>query len=1081
MSAFFLLSLFACSGPGPVDPPPGTDVEDVVLNELVASNDLGRTDPDAAGCPEHDDWLELYNRGIDPVELEGWGLTDDPATPARYVFGPRALLPGEHLVLTADGEPEQGPWHLPFSLSADGEDLLLTRPDGAVVDRVTFPALPPDATYGRSGDGGATWATLPRPTPDAANATLVADACLTPPSGFQDHAFPCISTLEGYQSLSANRLGMRVVKFDILAFREAANRHMVFLDSAFYDLHDEWYLFRMFNGQTVEGEDLYAPYDGAFATIDDLYAWVRTIDLTTIFSDDVVRWAGARLTSPRYYSLAMASQPPVIGVGVLINVPARDEVADRPERWAFELEYGDNTTPEDIAVYFETLRAHLPPEIGEHLWWLLRSPQHEEIAQQMEAGGLPFADRILRYDQITVPGEVQVYNAGVTAGRVRVVSDGDAGPLVGDPDDLLVMAGVPDALPPGRALLTAAPQTPLAHVSLLAESRGIPNLFVDGIDQDAQWDQWGRVRAWVALRATAPDSLEARALSNSEVITWRRLQEQTVFEGAPIDLSDAPMTLDPAAFSIDEMASVRPLIGGKSAGFIALLSTPGVETPDHPLAVTVAPYALHMAAFPWLVDLLADPVFADPAEQRTRYLVLEGALAFSLRYDRPADAAWLAEFGQLHPEGDRLGDLARGRGLRGAVEDQAIPPDVLAAITAALHEHFDALAPEQGLRFRSSSNVEDIEGFNGAGLYASYTGWLAATDPADSVEHALQQTWASYWGAEAFEERLSGGISHTRGGMGVLVHPNFEDDAERANGVVTMTRLPDGDADRWQLVVNSQIGATSVTNPEQGADCHVILPEVVEVRQAEGGAPRITRVATSTETDGGAVLSDAALLDLFTDVQAVLQGWLDAENAALDPAQRRSVFTLDLELRDVVAGWPRMADGSVRPPRLVLKQSRPLEPGTSHLPAAVLDGPFPRDLAARAASVDLVTCAADAFVLTSAEVRSDPLTRPDMGHSADPFVASLVLAVAADVPALGWVAGDRYEVDHLQLDAATHPAGSGWALDAQIEALGGRLTLEDGGAWTFTGAAGAATGGVGACASEPLYSTREAWLTTLFP
>ena len=33
-------------------------------------------------------------------------------------------------------------------------------------------------------------------------------------------------------------------------------------------------------------------------------------------------------------------------------------------------------------------------------------------------------------------------------------------------------------------------------------------------------------------------------------------------------------------------------------------------------------------------------------------------------------------------------------------------------------------AVETALRFRSSSSVEDIEGFNGAGLYTSYTGYL---------------------------------------------------------------------------------------------------------------------------------------------------------------------------------------------------------------------------------------------------------------------------------------------------------------------------------------------------------------------
>ena len=51
--------------------------------------------------------------------------------------------------------------------------------------------------------------------------------------------------------------------------------------------------------------------------------------------------------------------------------------------------------------------------------------------------------------------------------------------------------------------------------------------------------------------------------------------------------------------------------------------------------------------------------------------------------------------------------------------DTPIAADVLAEIVPTLAERFGHYAPEQGLRFRSSSNIEDVEGFVGAGLYAS--------------------------------------------------------------------------------------------------------------------------------------------------------------------------------------------------------------------------------------------------------------------------------------------------------------------------------------------------------------------------
>jgi hypothetical protein len=58
--------------------------------------------------------------------------------------------------------------------------------------------------------------------------------------------------------------------------------------------------------------------------------------------------------------------------------------------------------------------------------------------------------------------------------------------------------------------------------------------------------------------------------------------------------------------------------------------------------------------------------------------------------------------------------------------------------------------PPGHIRLRSSTNAEDLAGFNGAGLYRS-----VRVDPADpkDVERGLKQVWASVWSYGAFEER----------------------------------------------------------------------------------------------------------------------------------------------------------------------------------------------------------------------------------------------------------------------------------------------------------------------------------------
>src|SRR6185369_10940436 len=71
---------------------------DVVLNEIMAENLNGVVDEDGDTA----DWLELYNRGTNNVNLLGWSLTDDPANPGLWVFPNITLNAGQYLLVFAD-------------------------------------------------------------------------------------------------------------------------------------------------------------------------------------------------------------------------------------------------------------------------------------------------------------------------------------------------------------------------------------------------------------------------------------------------------------------------------------------------------------------------------------------------------------------------------------------------------------------------------------------------------------------------------------------------------------------------------------------------------------------------------------------------------------------------------------------------------------------------------------------------------------------------------------------------------------------------------------------------------------------
>lgn len=146
-----------------VDLPVG-ELGDLVVNELLADNQTVLADE--AG--EFDDWIELYNRGDEPVELAGFFLSDDPADPFAFPLPAGRLGPGERLLVWADGDTDQGPLHAPFGLSRDGESVVLSTA-AAVVDQIDFDAQDPDVGLAREVDGGATWVRCAYPSPGRPN------------------------------------------------------------------------------------------------------------------------------------------------------------------------------------------------------------------------------------------------------------------------------------------------------------------------------------------------------------------------------------------------------------------------------------------------------------------------------------------------------------------------------------------------------------------------------------------------------------------------------------------------------------------------------------------------------------------------------------------------------------------------------------------------------------------------------------------------------------------------------------------------------------------------------------------------
>jgi hypothetical protein len=103
-----------------------------------------------------DDWIEIFNPQDRPVTLSDLRLTDDLtlAGRARYIIPPLSYVgANDHALWIADGHPERGPDHLPFSLDARGESLRLYTPSNLYIDQQDFAFQPPDTSRGRFPDG----------------------------------------------------------------------------------------------------------------------------------------------------------------------------------------------------------------------------------------------------------------------------------------------------------------------------------------------------------------------------------------------------------------------------------------------------------------------------------------------------------------------------------------------------------------------------------------------------------------------------------------------------------------------------------------------------------------------------------------------------------------------------------------------------------------------------------------------------------------------------------------------------------------------------------------------------------------
>ncbi len=132
----------------------------------MAVNDTTLADPDFGSFS---DWVELYNAGVDRVDLAGFFLSDDPAEPTKWpIPAGTSIGPGSYLIFWCD-DADTGR-HTNFRLSASGESVGLYGADGRIIDAQPFGPQTADISQGRSPDGLGGIFFFDQPTPGRSNA-----------------------------------------------------------------------------------------------------------------------------------------------------------------------------------------------------------------------------------------------------------------------------------------------------------------------------------------------------------------------------------------------------------------------------------------------------------------------------------------------------------------------------------------------------------------------------------------------------------------------------------------------------------------------------------------------------------------------------------------------------------------------------------------------------------------------------------------------------------------------------------------------------------------------------------------------
>lgn len=559
----------------------------------------------------------------------------------------------------------------------------------------------------------------------------------------------------------------------------------------------------------------------------------------------------------------------------------------------------DYITPEQVAVAYKLIEEKLlfldSSGSKNRLFYMPAGSTAERAAAEY-ANEFKKAD-ILVFTHAELFGDIpyQIMNKGTAYGTLRKLTAAELDTAIVSSHDILILETLPAEIPLVAATISKDAQTPLSHVNLAAQARKTPNIAFNGNElPDSLLALCGKL-VMLEVKSNSYTIREA-TLEEAQAFWNKNVREQKTLS---FDLSDSGL-VDFANLNFKSSKSV----GVKAANLAELHKLIPENSPDG-FAVPFYHYS-HFMDYAQVTEELCGRSFEDCGKEGRASEIctqVKNACVSALQLAQGTESAEASKFATLRSYIENLiarEDFVTDTRLREAVLDNIrymfkhIPVDK--DFGDALDAKVRTLYGEAGVRLRSSTNSEDLEDFNGAGLYKSVKATAREKDlPSDEI----RKVWASVWSFKAFEERTLWNINHMSVQMAVAVHEAYPD--EVANGVIITQNIADYSV--AGIYANIQVGETSITNPEGGE-----LPEIISIIPSPPPARGVQSVLLqhSSLCPDSLILSDGEIYTLYQMVMQIQNRFAVLYDVYSD------ALALDIEFK--VMGEDR---------KLIFKQVRP--------------------------------------------------------------------------------------------------------------------------------------------------------------